>query len=403
MTVRVTLTEPALRSARAWLEAHPGAVLELRAGIAEADDRFELLAPAAGGGVPPATLRIGELSPGLEGITHRFWQRFDVPAGAPPRADLALWPGRGCSAALLRGGRVHAIDELFVPGARLERWQPAVPPRDLHGGIPADGRFSRYAGALGGRGVHERLQALAATGVGMARLNSLLAVALAKAGVRALTLVDPDVLEAHSLDAVEAFARGSEGATKVAAVGRFLREIAPETELDELALAVDHPAAVRACAASDLVFSAPDDDRARLVAALCATAYHRVHLDVGSGVFDETRGRVAGCDVRLIVPGDGCLLCVGGLALERRRDPDWRRQRAGSLRSLNTLATSLAMLLLEKLLRGDVQGSTWLQAHVDDHAGVEVRTMPHARDAGCVLCRRAGLGDAALGDAARAS
>lgn len=65
---------------------------------------------------------------------------------------------------------------------------------------------------------------------------------------------------------------------------------------------------------------------------------------------------------------DGCILCLGGLAdwaqarslffpVSRRTEADWRRQRAGSLRSLNPIAAHLGLRLLEDLVAERVDGS----------------------------------------------
>lgn len=395
MNVRITLGTALLADLRARLRENLGSVIEVPAGLRRHAAGIEFLAPvaAAMADSPAAILRVALLPPALEGVSHHWWEGFPVPAGARPRADIALYEGRGCSAAALLGGAVLAVDEVVLAGPRMERWQPAVVSPDLVGTVPADGPFSRYMGALGGAGPHQRLRALRAAGVGMARLNSLVAVALARAGVGNLALIDPDVLEEHSLDAVEVLADGAVGAPKVRGVARLLRAIAPQVAVEEFAVAADHPAAVRACAAADLIFSAPDQNQARLVATLLATAHHRVHLDLGSGVFGEGERFVAGADLRLIVPGDGCLLCVGGVDLQRRQERDWRRQRAGSLRSLNGMVASLGMFVLERFLVGDVRASTWMQVVLDRHGELTCRRMPRERDPGCVVCAEAGRGD----------
>jgi molybdopterin/thiamine biosynthesis adenylyltransferase len=233
-----------------------------------------------------------------------------------------------------------------------------------------------------------------AAGVGAGRLNSMNAVGLVRAGLRRLSITDPDDFEEHSNDAFEALARVGFGLPKTTVLHHTLRSIAADVEVEELRLPVDHPAAAAACARADLVFSAPDQNQARLVAALASRAHHRCHLDVGSGVFGAGDTFVAGADVRLIVPGDGCLLCVGGLDLRRRHERDWRRQRAGSLRSLNGLATSLAMFLLERFIVGDLQQSTWMQITLDRRGEMTSRRMPRTADPDCIVCAHAGVGDA---------
>ncbi len=96
-----------------------------------------------------------------------------------------------------------------------------------------------------------------------------------------------------------------------------------------------------------------------------------------------------GADVRLALPAETCLLCLGGLrdeagarhalasadaerAIYAQRD--WRRERAGSLASLNHLAVSLALRLYEDLLSERVQTSTWIHLEFDDAGRLAVNS-----------------------------
>jgi hypothetical protein len=92
--------------------------------------------------------------------------------------------------------------------------------------------------------------------------------------------------------------------------------------------------------------------------------------------------------VRLILPGDGCLECWGGLADAQARGPgsDWREERAGSLRTLNQTAAHLGLTLLEQLLAARVHGSTWLRVEIaaDGVPAVErVARTPRSDCPGC--------------------
>lgn len=395
---RITITAAVLEDLRRQLRESPGRVVELPAGLRRTAGELEVFAiPAAASSAraPAAVLRFAALPRSLEGISHHWWEGFDVPRGPRPRADVFLYDGRGCSAAVLCEGRVHPVQEILIAGPRMDRWVPTRTPPDLVGGIPEAGPFSRYIGALGGEGVHGRLRALRVAIIGAARLASLVAVGLARAGVREITLIDPDLLEDHSLDAVEVPAHGSCGRPKVDGVRRSLESVAPELTVHALPVGVEHPRAAAACARADLIVSAPDQNQARLLAALYASAHLRPHLDLGTGVFGEGANFVAGADLRLVLPGDGCLLCVGSLDLARRHERDWRRQRAGSLRSLNALAVAHAQFLVERFLVGDIAQSVWFQLVLDRHAELVARRMPRSREPQCACCALAGLGDAA--------
>jgi adenylyltransferase/sulfurtransferase len=384
MEVRLTLALPFYLRVQEALARDPARVLQEEAGSHRSSEGVELFLPR-GSSAGSARARIFRSPPSLRRVSHHYWAAFERRRYERPTLDLALDEDGGCSAALLVEREVHPVREVFLPGRWMERWTPGLAPPERVGAVPVHGRFSRYVGALGGDAVHARLRKLEVALVGVARLGSGLAVALARAGVRRLTLIDADVLEEHSLDAVECSPIAL-GRAKVQAVAEHLAEIVPETLVRPLALPVEDPAAFEACAAADLVVSAPDDNRARLAAALAANAHLRAHLDLGTGVFGQGETWTAGADVRLMLPGAGCLLCAGGIDLARRREPNWRRQRAGSLRSLNQIAVGQAMALVERLVAGELGRSVWRRLTLARDGILAAEEMPWELDPRCPLC-----------------
>jgi molybdopterin/thiamine biosynthesis adenylyltransferase len=188
---------------------------------------------------------------------------------------------------------------------------------------------------------------------------------------------------------------------KVDAVAALQAELAPDMAVHAIAHDVEHHAAVAALRACDVIVTAPDRGQPRVLAGLCAAAYGRVHLDIGAGVFRHEGVLDCGADIRLILPGH-CLLCVGGVDLDAPQVADWRRQRAGSLRSLNGMATSYALFLLERLLAGDISATTWTRLRLDGRAQLTTEQPAFAARTGCSLCAEAGRGDAVWRAAARA-
>jgi hypothetical protein len=167
---------------------------------------------------------------------------------------------------------------------------------------------------------------------------------------------------------------------------------------------------------ADVLVSCVDDDAARLVIGTLACCYAKPLLDVGTGIFDEDsnqpsaisdqrpaiRNRQMGADIRLILPGDGCLLCWGGVAdpqeaLERWRTKQprrpWREERAGSLRSLNAVAAHFGIRLLEDLVAGRLTRSVWLRFEVDEHGLPSLQSLAVRLHPACSLCSLLGQGD----------
>jgi hypothetical protein len=293
--------------------------------------------------------------------------------------------------------------------------------------------WSRTIGALG-ESTWRRLAALHVAVVGCGRSGSLVANALVRIGVRELTLVDPDLLEAHNVGEMEGVRLSQVGLPKVAALARFLQEYAPRVS-DRA-----HPCKIHAVADSvlslnglvkvkraDAVFCCVDNPAARLATSFIATVYLRPLFDLGAAVLrhaganrdpqasalprsvSQAEVRV-GADVRLVLPGQRCLLCFGGIPeIDRARTAlletgtsvqttplEWRQQRTGSLRSLNGLAAQLALRLLEELVATRLQESTWLCLD-GDPTGIPLLRRANGKQEGrCALCVLAGRGDAAI-------
>ncbi len=250
-----------------------------------------------------------------------------------------------------------------------------------------------------------------------------MARALARLGVRQITLVDPDIVEVGNLGEMDGVSEADVGRPKVEALARSLREVEVGSglEVQALGISVTHLRALRAAAGCDLLVSTVDHDGARLGAAAIAGLYLKPLLDIATGIhMMDGEGRVMGADVRLVLPGNpagGCLLCLGGLhdpeAARRvlasaRAETDsyarreWRRERAGSLLSLNQLAASVAVRLLEDFIGERVVDSTWVRLDFDEAGHLSVAYPPARPAEGCPLCGLCGLGEAGLSHLAQA-
>lgn len=353
-----------------------------------------------------------------------------APEPSPPAVigelvlGTARWQGRWWGMVTLGGAResLHRL-ALIGPGMhRLSAHDPVQLSQPDH--RPGDldlSRWSRTIGALGGEDVWRRLIQLRIGVVGCGRTGSLVTVTLARLGVQEIALIDPDAVEAHNLGEMDAVTEADLGKPKVSAVADHLRALMSPLPMSPLPVAapVTHPMALSLAKSCDVLVCCADNDAARLATAILATLYHKVLVDVGTGVFyhatsgqAQGRTRTMGADVRLILPGDGCLLCRGSVGdyaqavddLCNHRLPtglqgDWRHQRAGSLRTLNQLAAAVAVQMLQDLVAERLEGSAWMHAEFAE-AGHLTVTYPATGQAGspdCALCAKAGLGDEGLG------
>jgi hypothetical protein len=293
------------------------------------------------------------------------------------------------------GREVEPIAFIDLPGAGMDRWIQGAP--ENHSVPPEwSERFSRDIAAFGGIGALRRFQSCRFSLIGVGRTGSLIAEGLDSKEPGALHLVDPDVLESHNVTGMFVSRSGELRSPKVDAVRSALRAIGSTTPVDvtqSTGLAGD---AHDALSSSDVIISAVDHNAGRLEAALISALFLRVHLDVGTGIVRENGRLRAGYDVRLVVPGDGCLVCLGGLPNVNRPRPDnFREEREGSSRSLNTQATGQGLRLLERLFAGMIHRSTWVryEEREDGNDTLTVMDVPRMHD--CPLCALAGLGELA--------
>jgi hypothetical protein len=324
---------------------------------------------------------------------------------------LGLGPAQGrLAAAWCSQGCIEPVRQFVLVGPgwlRLPRSDPE-PAASPGAGPPLEELLSRTIGALG-QAAFRTLRQLTVAVIGCGRIGSQAAELLASVGVARLILVDADRLELHNLGEMTGVELEDIGQPKAAAVARGIRRgaVGRGADLRPVIEPVDTLSALFAVKTADILVTCADSAAARLAAAILAASYLQPLLDLGTGILPEGRGRRMGADVRLVLPGS-CLVCYGGVAglapaagllLAGRPEPppaDFHNQRLGSLRSLNGLAASLGLTLLEQFLSGRLGESTWLQVDV---AATGVPQLTHRVPPpapACPLCALAGRGDAAL-------
>lgn len=335
-------------------------------------------------------------------------------------------------------GATEALHRILLVGAGMHEFLVSLPSStpervERTSSIPmrqAYPRFSRTIGALGAR-PWRRLVSLHIAIIGCGRTGSISAVTLAKLGVRALTLIDPDVVEEHNLAEMDGVHDADVGRLKVEALADFLRAYCAPADAPLHITTIPQPitTAHHAALSADVLFCCVDNDAARLACGILATLFHKVLLDIGTGIFNEgNNNRTAinrpprghptnmGADVRLILPADGCLLCFGNVAnydegiknlIWRNLSPEnsgeqeqWWLRRSGSLQTLNMMAVSVGVQLLCDLVVSErAQNSRWARLEYDASGHLSVQQTDHSdtqASSQCPLCAKAGMGDDGL-------
>jgi molybdopterin/thiamine biosynthesis adenylyltransferase len=261
-------------------------------------------------------------------------------------------------------------------------------------------RWSRTQGGFGGREVWERWLGCPMAIIGVGRSGSLLAEALIRSGVLNLSLIDADIVEPHNLAEMALADETDVGQPKAEAIAQRLLNLNANAHIHAFLQRIGEAKTRQVAARHPILWQCVDNDAARIQGGLVATAYHRVLIDVATGIHTVNQRRM-GADIRLILPGDGCLLCRGGLSQgwkglfpEVSQTRDWREQRAGSLRSLNQIAIGLALRLAEDLFAERLTRSIWLHLEFSADGMAQITYPPLEASGECLLCKKAGSGDA---------
>lgn len=377
--------------------------------------------------LPVAVNRIGDgveySNASLNGSPHRLLLRM-VDSTSEWNRSVRLVPtvstllvGTGSAAGLAAGWIArpgHAASRplpaiLEFPGPGMETLPPGINPRSREPDVPADERWSRTRSVLGTG--FDRIQGIPFGVVGAGRLGSTLVSELVRTGVHQLFVVDPDHVELSNLGESD-FGEADLGQNKADSLRRRFAEMPWHPEIQSIPHSVTHRDGIDAIRRSRIILSCADHGSARMVAGLLAVAYHRVLVDVGTLIQQEGEAWTRGLDVRVLLPGDRCLQCFGSVSnvaeatgavrspdaeSRVRRERNWRIERTGSLRSLNLTAVGLALRLIEDVIGGRLDRSTWVRMQFDRQGRPHMRSVePPPAAANACWCRWAGTGELAF-------
>ena len=172
-------------------------------------------------------------------------------------------------------------------------------------------------------------------------------------------------------------------------------------EVDAVVDSIGSPEAIEKLRRVDLIATTVDQDGPRLAAAVLANRWVKPHLDVGTGVLSQSGQRLMGGDVRLCLPGEACVACLGGLPQREDAEYELAAPRgalsrgpfprgttcAGSLLTINQVAVHLGVQLWLDLLAGRLERSTWYHIRWDEAGIASVEAHQHA-ETKCRYCSR---------------
>jgi molybdopterin/thiamine biosynthesis adenylyltransferase len=425
MLQQVVIIRAAFDAALRELVRNPRAFAWGRAAMNRVADRYELLCHHLTVGVHPDISNSESAVLLWVGNEEAFWQRYHQEvlrqwrqrwSGLAPVALITLdrAPQRGTFRALWLSDLTTRlpVHHLTIVGPGMRRIMFIPRSTDAHPSQLSTGdreRWSRVIGALDEES-WLRLRALRFALVGLGRSGSVFALSLARLGLTQLTLIDPDRIERHNIDSMDGVTEADLGRFKVEAVRDAIITI-----LGDIAAVITVPESISSFSAlaeakqADIVISCVDHDGARLAAALLATFYCKPFLDVGTGIVGAGAQRDMGADIRLILPGERCLWCYGGVARREQvrtffategTPPEptrpWQAERAGSLRSLNAIAVHYGLRLVEDLIQERLQHSLWVHLEFDTRGQPSVSIIDPPILTNCPVCSYTAVGDAGL-------
>ncbi|MEO8495993.1 MAG: ThiF family adenylyltransferase, partial [Planctomycetota bacterium] len=279
-------------------------------------------------------------------------------------SNHAHWDAR-----VFRRGTLHAVGQVVVVGPEM-----LILDRDKQA-TEADDRWSRTRGALGVR-VANKIRKSEITLIGAGRNGSAAAFQFASLGVSRLRIIDGDTLGVENMDAMVGFTSADVGRSKSHVLAERLQQLRPDMAITAIDRSVLEPAAEDALKQrSGLLVTCVDHDTPRLAAAIAARRTLTPHLDIGTSVQTAQDGSTSiSGDARLLLPGDGCVACVGGVEnleaslydlqipadhLHHKLRAPWHRRRAGSLITINAMTVGAAVQMWLDLLAGELRGSHW--------------------------------------------
>lgn len=289
-------------------------------------------------------------------------------------------PSSGWVGWVLERGDIRPLEGLLIVGpSPIASYRGRTTTLEGEADDSDDSRYSRLQPIL--NEAFPRVRDWSILLVGSSRSGSLAAMQFAALGIDRLVLVDPDLVELHNLDGMFWATPDDVGRPKALVNAERLVQFRPDMSIQPITLSIRDPK-IRLPANCDLLVTCVDDEVARHHAAGLAVRYLLPHLDVathvtaGSGPANgESRGLELRADVRLVLPGEGCLECIGGgeVTAEMRDfqrfapvgslSPDqmrgWDQQRLGSLITLNSIAVSIGVQTWLQYVRGELTGSVW--------------------------------------------
>lgn len=345
--------------------------------------------------------------------------------GYPALLDIS----RGNAVGALVFAKGAVAGDIWLPDRRrvvldraeiIGRRRTVIRQAPVAGAAGADPRYDRQTRLFGDAG-QAILGGAKVAIIGLGGVGSLVAEYLARLGVGAFVLIDPDRLDPSNIPRVAGARRSdvwwslSSGAApawvrrfalaratrKVDIARRVIRQANPAARVEAMALNILDPAAATAVTGCDYIFLGADEMRARLLVNAIVQQYLVPGVQIGSKISVDAGGTLTDIFsvVRPLRPGMNCLWCnqlinPGKLADEAKTGKERKGQRyvadeqvvAPSVITLNAIGAAHACDDFMFFMTGLAQPGLSLDfAHYDSRIRTMSLSAPRA-DANCPEC-----------------
>lgn len=171
-----------------------------------------------------------------------------------------------------------------------------------------------------GREGQQILQGLTVGVVGAGGIGSLICVLLARLGVGHLILLDHDVIEPSNLNrlAGATLEDAVEHRSKVDVLAGYTARVNPDIIVLPIQKSILEKESQEYLKGCDVIFGCTDNQSSRWVLNEFAVEHLIPYFDTGTGIITGPQQTIerAGGQVRVVIPGLGCLNCIGGIKID---------------------------------------------------------------------------------------
>jgi molybdopterin/thiamine biosynthesis adenylyltransferase len=215
---------------------------------------------------------------------------------------------------------VSPVKEINIIGENgIEVLRPTSMPIRSRDGDRIEEIHNRQVLAFGKAG-QKQLQKQKVCVVGCGGIGSVVAILLARLGVGSIVLIDHDRVEMSNLNrlAGSRLSDAKESVLKVEMLGKCICGINPNMRTELISDSVFSSEAQIALKSCDYLFGCTDNHSTRKLLNTNANHHMIPYIDCGTGIQADANHNIAhaGGQVRIVIPGLGCLKCIDGINMD---------------------------------------------------------------------------------------